>query len=50
MKRFRTVINKYKNLLNEIDEAYRCIRTLIIDDNLIDKLEFIFKKHFFVEN
>ena len=31
------VINKYKTLLNEIDEAYRCIRTLSIDNNLIYK-------------
>ena len=34
---FCTVTNTYKTLLNETDEAYRCIRTLIIDDNLIDK-------------
>ena len=27
-----------------MDEAYRCIRSLIIDDNLIGKLEVIFKK------
>ena len=31
------VTNKYKTLLNEIDEVYRCIRSIIIDDNLIEK-------------
>ena len=29
--------NKYKNLLMEMDNGYRCIRTLSIDNNLIDK-------------
>ena len=33
------VTNKYKTLLNEMDEAYRCIRSLIVDDNLIEKVE-----------
>lgn len=32
------VINKYKNLLNELNGGYRCIRYLIIDDNLIEKI------------
>ena len=31
------VTNKYETLLNEMDEAYRCIRSLIVDDNLIEK-------------
>ena len=31
------VTNKYKSLLNEVDEAYRCIRTINVDDNLIKK-------------
>ena len=31
------VTNKYKTLLNEMDELYRCIRSIIIDDNLIEK-------------
>ena len=31
------VTNKYKTLLNEMDEVYRCIRSIIIDDNLIEK-------------
>ena len=31
------ITNKYKTLLNEMDEIYICIRTLIIDDNLIEK-------------
>ena len=39
------VTNQYKTLLNEMDEAYRCIRSLIVDDNLIEKLETIFKKN-----
>ena len=38
------VTNTYKTLLSEIDEGYRCTRSLIVDDNLIGKLEFIFKK------
>ena len=29
--------DKYKNLLKEIDEVYRCVRTLTIDNVLIDK-------------
>ena len=31
------VINNYKNLLKEMDDVYRCIRTLSIDDILIDE-------------
>ena len=38
------VSNKYKTLLNEMDKAYRCIRTLNIDNNLIEKILFILKK------
>ena len=38
------VTNQYRTLLNEIDEAYRCISSLIVDDNLIEKVETIFKK------
>ena len=34
------VTNKYKTLLNKMDEAYRCIRSLIVDE----KVEFAFKK------
>ena len=33
MKRYK---NKYKTLLNEMYEVYRCIRSLIVDDNLIE--------------
>ena len=29
--------DKYKNLLKEMDEVYRCVRTLTIDNVLIDK-------------
>ena len=29
--------DKYKNLLREMDEVYRCVRTLTIDNVLIDK-------------
>ena len=32
-----TVTNKYKTLINEMNEIYRCIRTLIIYDNVINK-------------
>ena len=32
------VTNKYKKKLIEIDDVYRCIRTLYIDDILIDKI------------
>ena len=28
------VTNKYKTLLNKMDEAYRCIRSLIVDENV----------------
>ena len=38
------VTNKYKTLLNEMDEAYRCIRSLIVDDNLIEKNWIHFQK------
>ena len=31
------VTNKYNSLLNEMNEVYRCIRTLYVDDNLIEK-------------
>ena len=31
------VINNYKKLLKEMDDLYRCIRTLSIDDILIDE-------------
>ena len=32
------VTNKYKKLLHEMDEACRCIRILIFDDNIIEKI------------
>ena len=32
------VTNEYKNLLMEINDMYRCIRILSIDDNLIEKI------------
>ena len=38
------VTNEYKLLLYEMDEVYRCIRILNVDDNLIEKIVFIFKK------
>ena len=38
------VSNEYKSLLCEMDEVYRCIRTLNVDDNLIEKIVFIFNK------
>ena len=45
------VTNKYKTLLNEMDEVYRCIRSLIVDDNLIEKTRIhIQKKYFCGEN
>ena len=31
------VPNKYKSLLNKMDEAYHCIRTINVDNNLIEK-------------
>ena len=31
------VTNKYENLLNKMDEAYRYIRILIVNDNFIRK-------------
>ena len=31
------VISNYKKLLKEMDDLYRCIRTLSIDDILIDE-------------
>ena len=31
------ITSKYKTLYTEIDEAYRCIGSLNIDDNLIGK-------------
>ena len=43
------VTNKYKNLLNEIDEAYRCIRTLIVDDNLLKIKNSYLKNNVLVE-
>ena len=42
-KKIGLVTNKYKSLLNGIDEAHRCIRTLNADDDLIEKLVFIFR-------
>ena len=36
-KDMRLITNTYKTLLNKMDEAYRCIRSLIIDDNRIEK-------------
>ena len=43
------VTNKYKTLLNEMDEAYRCIRSLIVDDNLIEKIELKKKRVLWIE-
>ena len=42
------VTNKYKILLNEMNEEYRYIRTLIIDDNLIGKTRIHIKKAIFL--
>ena len=43
-KKISLVTNEYKSLLYEMDEVYRCIRTLNVDDNLLEKIVFIFKK------
>ena len=37
------VTDKYKNLLKKMDNVYRCLRTLYIDDFLIDKARIILK-------
>ena len=34
-------IVKYKNLLKEMDEVYRCVRRLTINNGLIDKTKII---------
>ena len=38
------VTNKYNSLLNEMNEVYRCIRTLYVDDNLIEKTRILIQK------
>ena len=44
------ITNKYKTLLNKMDEAYCCIKTSIIDDNLIAiNSNLHSKKYIFVE-
>ena len=44
------IINKYKNSLNQANEAYRCIRTLIVNDYFIEKTRIYMQKEiFFVE-
>ena len=40
------VTNKYTTLLNEMDEVYWCIRSLIIDDNLIEETRIHIKNNF----
>ena len=42
------VTNKYKTLLNEMDEESRCIRSLVIDDNLIEKTRIHIQKTLFL--
>ena len=42
------VTNKYKTLLNEMDEESRCIRSLVIDDNLIEKTRIHIPKTLFL--
>ena len=42
------VTNIYKKLLNEMDEAYRCISTLIVDDNLTKKTRIRIEKAIFL--
>ena len=39
------VPNKYKKILVEMDNAYQCIRTLPIDDILIEKTRIHIKIH-----
>ena len=38
------VPNKHKSLLNKIYEAYHCIRTINVDDNLIEKIRINIQK------
>ena len=42
------VTNKYKTLLYEMDGAYRYIRSLIVDDNLIEKTRINIQKTMFL--
>ena len=44
------VTNKYITLLNKMHEVYCCISSLIVDDNLIEKSEFTFKKQYYCGN
>ena len=44
----RIVTNKYKSLLNKMDEVYCCIRIFIIDNNLIDKNQIHLQKAIFL--
>ena len=40
----RLVTNKYKTNQKEMNEVYRCIRSLVVDDNLIKKAQIHIKK------
>ena len=40
--------NKHKNVLNKMDEPYHCIRSLIVDDNLIEKTRIHIQKVIFL--
>ena len=40
--------NKYKTLLNEMDEVYPCIRSSIVDDNFIEKPRIQYQKTIFL--
>ena len=42
------VTNKYKTLLNEMDEVYPCIRSSIVDDNFIEKPRIQYQKTIFL--
>ena len=43
------IINKYKTLLKDIDEAYRCIRSLNINNDVIYMTRNHIKNNAFVE-
>ena len=43
-----SMTNKYKNLINEMDEVNCWIRTLIFDDNLIEKAWIHIQKQRFI--
>ena len=39
----RLITNKYQILLKEMNTAYRCIRSLNVNDDVIYKIKFIYK-------